>query len=89
MKIGAIKETRPDENRVALSPTVCKQLIKNGFECVIESGAGLNSFFSDEAYVEAGATILSSASEVFSSADVLCKLNPPNEEEIEKDEGFR
>jgi H+-translocating NAD(P) transhydrogenase subunit alpha len=84
MKIGAIKETRPDENRVALSPTVCKQLIKNGFECVIESGAGLNSFFSDEAYVEAGAKILSSASEVFSSADVLCKLNPPNEEEIEK-----
>jgi NAD(P) transhydrogenase subunit alpha len=84
MKIGAIKETRPDENRVALSPTVCKQLIKNGFECVIESGAGLNSFFSDEAYVEAGAVVLSSAKEVNSIVDVLCKVNPPNEEEMEK-----
>jgi NAD(P) transhydrogenase subunit alpha len=84
MKIGAIKETRPDENRVALSPSVCKQLIKNGFECLIESGAGLNSFFSDEAYTEAGASVLASADEVFRTADVLCKVNPPNDAEIEK-----
>lgn len=82
MKIGALKETRPDENRVALSPTVCKLLIKSGFECLIEHGAGVNSFFSDAAYIEAGAQILSSASEVLQSADVLCKVNPPNDEEI-------
>lgn len=82
MKIGAIKETRQDENRVALSPGVCKQFIKNGFECVIESGAGNNSFFSDEAYKEAGATILPTAKDVCSAVDVLCKVNPPSKEEI-------
>ncbi len=82
MKIGTIKETRADENRVALSPNVCKQFIKNGFECIIESGAGITSFFSDEAYTAAGATVLNTAKDVCDTVDILCKVNPPNETEI-------
>jgi NAD(P) transhydrogenase subunit alpha len=83
MKIGTIKESRKDENRVALSPNVCKQLIKSGFECYVESGAGANSYFLDEHYTEAGAHVVS-AEEVFSKVDVLCKVNPLNDEEISK-----
>lgn len=81
MKIGTIKESRKDENRVALSPNVCKQLIKNGFECYVESGAGANSYFLDEHYKEAGAHVVSS-DEVLSKVDVLCKVNPLSDEEI-------
>ena len=82
MKIGTIKESRQDENRVALSPSVCKQYIKNGFECIVESGAGINSFFSDEDYLAAGAKVLPTTKDVCEAVDILCKVNPPNETEI-------
>lgn len=82
MRIGTIKESRSGENRVALSPNVCKQLIGKGFECYIESGAGLSASFLDEAYQEAGATICNSTSDVLQNINVLCKVNPPNDDEI-------
>jgi NAD(P) transhydrogenase subunit alpha len=84
MKIGTIKESKSKETRVALSPEVVKNFIKQGFECVIESGAGLNSYFTDEVYKDAGATILGSATEVFNACDVLVKVNAPSTEEISK-----
>lgn len=82
MKIGTIQESREGENRVALSPSVCKQFIKNGFQCFVQSGAGINAFFSDTAYQDAGATVLNSAAEVMQQADVLCKVNPLSDDEI-------
>ncbi|MCX6188080.1 MAG: Re/Si-specific NAD(P)(+) transhydrogenase subunit alpha [Bacteroidetes bacterium] len=82
MKIGTFKESKNKETRVALSPDVVKNFIKQGFECVIESGAGLNSYFTDEAYKNAGAEIANSAKEVCQSADVIVKINAPNAEEI-------
>lgn len=82
MKIGTIRETKAGENRVALSPDVVKNLVKQGFECFVESGAGVNSNFSDEALKSAGATILGSAAEVCNTCDVLVKVNAPSEEEI-------
>ncbi|HEY1047060.1 MAG TPA: NAD(P)(+) transhydrogenase (Re/Si-specific) subunit alpha, partial [Bacteroidia bacterium] len=82
MKIGTIRETKAGENRVALSPDVVKNLVKQGFECFVESGAGVNSNFSDEALKTAGATILGSATEVCNTCDVLVKVNAPSEEEI-------
>lgn len=82
MRIGTIRESREGENRVALSPNVCKQLIKSGFECYIESGAGQNASFLDEAYLEAGAKIYATATEIFQNVDVLCKVNAPNDQEI-------
>jgi NAD(P) transhydrogenase subunit alpha len=82
MKIGAIKETKSNENRVALSPDVVKNFVKNGFECYLEKGAGISSYFEDQSYRNAGATILNTASEVCSMADVLVKVNAPSESEI-------
>ncbi len=84
MKIGTIKESKNKENRVALSPDVVKNFIKQGFECVIEKGAGLNSYFTDESYKNAGAEILNSASEVCNACDVIVKVNAPSYDEIEK-----
>ena len=82
MIIGTVKETKAAENRVALSPDVIKNLVKQGFECLVETGAGIASNFSDEAYSQAGAKIATDAGNVYQSADVLVKVNAPNEAEI-------
>ena len=82
MKIAVIKETKPFENRVALSPEVCKQLIQAGFECAIEKEAGISSFFSDEAYAAVGANILADKVALLSSADVVLKVNALTIDEI-------
>ena len=82
MIIGTIKEIKAAENRVALSPDVVKNLVKQGFECCIESGAGIASNFSDAAYEAAGAKVLNTAADVCSSADVLVKVNAPSKPEI-------
>ena len=80
MIIGVPKETKFKENRVAITPLIAKDLIKQGFAVQVESGAGLNSFFSDENYKEAGAT-LTDKNTVYTS-DVVLKVNAPLTEEI-------
>ncbi|HYG16738.1 MAG TPA: Re/Si-specific NAD(P)(+) transhydrogenase subunit alpha [Bacteroidia bacterium] len=80
MKIAVFKETRPSETRVALTPTVAQQYIKQGHEVLIEAGAGLNSFFSDEAYTQAGAKVSSRAE--LAGADIFLKVNQPADDEI-------
>lgn len=82
MKITVIKETKPFERRVALSPEVCKQLIQAGFECTIEHDAGKTSYFDDNAYIVVGATIQNDKSALLASADVVLKVNPPTTDEI-------
>ncbi len=54
MKIGVLKETFPDERRVALVPSIIPTLTKLGFEIVIESGTGRSAGYPDEAYRERG-----------------------------------
>lgn len=82
MKIGIPKERRPGENRVALSPEVTKSLTTAGFSVHIESGAGVNSYFSDEDYRNAGATIENSANAIYSASDIVIKVNAPDASEI-------
>lgn len=79
MKIGVPKETQEREKRVAISPTIAKQLKAKGFEIVVESGAGKCSFFSDGDYQEAGAIIGTKANAF--ECDVVAKVNPPTVEE--------
>jgi NAD(P) transhydrogenase subunit alpha len=84
MKIAVPKETKLKENRVAVTPDVVKSLVKKGFEVMVESGAGLNSFFSDEAYTAAGAQIVSDKDKIYSDADAVLKVNAPAAEDIAK-----
>lgn len=83
MKIGVLKESKSHENRVAITPDVVKQLIKKEFQVVVESGAGINSFYSDEDYIAAGATIGSSKVHVC-SCHVVLKVNAPTLEEAKE-----
>jgi NAD(P) transhydrogenase subunit alpha len=78
--IGVSRESRPGETRVAATPKTVDQLRGLGYEVVVESGAGLLSSFSDDAYVEAGATI-GSVTDVW-HADVVFKVNAPSSAEI-------
>lgn len=80
MRIGVLKESKPLENRVALSPDAVKLLIKKGFTVSIEKGAGENSKFLDQDYSEVGASILSQK-EIFQS-QVLFKVNSFTLEEV-------
>jgi H+-translocating NAD(P) transhydrogenase subunit alpha len=83
LKISVPKELKLKENRVALSPEMVKQLTGKGFQCFIEAGAGVNSYFSDEGYAQSGATIVSGKNLIYAEADVVLKINPPAVEEIE------
>jgi H+-translocating NAD(P) transhydrogenase subunit alpha len=80
MIIGIPRESLPGETRVSATPQTVGQLIKLGYEVVVESGAGAASTFSDAAFTEAGATV-GSAEEPW-TADVVLKVNAPDNQEI-------
>lgn len=82
MKIAVPKETKPFERRVALTPDVVKSLQKAGFTCLIETGAGEASYFSDEKYHDAGAGIVPTSQAAFADADVILKVNAPTVEDV-------
>lgn len=82
MKIGSPRETADREARVALTPDSARQLAKLGHQCVVESGAGERSGYSDDAYRSAGVDVVHDAAELFSISDVVVKVRPPQPEEL-------
>jgi H+-translocating NAD(P) transhydrogenase subunit alpha len=81
MVIGVAREKRNKENRVALTPDITKDLVKKGFNVHVETGAGLLSFYPDDAYVNAGASI-AKREQVIAQSDVLLQVNAPDVKEI-------
>ena len=81
MKVGVPKEVAEGERRVGLVPETVGRLVKDGFEVLVESGAG-RDYNLDEDYEEAGAEISESSEEVYGEADVVVKVAPPTEDEI-------
>ena len=82
MKIGAPRETEAGEARVAMTPESAGRLQKLGYDCLIESGAGLAASFSDDAYRAAVVTVVDSAADLWSQADVIAKVRGPSAEEV-------
>lgn len=80
MRLGVPKEVKRGETRVAATPKTVEQLIKLGYDVVVEPGAGEASAYPDQAYVDAGAS-LESAEQVWAS-DVVAKVNAPSDEEV-------
>ncbi|MEM6936720.1 MAG: Re/Si-specific NAD(P)(+) transhydrogenase subunit alpha [Pseudomonadota bacterium] len=83
MKIGVPKETYAGELRAAVTPEVVAQLLKLGFEVMIEAGAGEAASFSDDAYTDAGASVAANAESLFGEADIVLKVRGPNDGEVE------
>jgi NAD(P) transhydrogenase subunit alpha len=84
MRIGSVIEASRNEARVALTPDSALQLKKLGHSCVIEAGAGGKAGFSDEAYRAVGVEVLPSADAVFTEANVIVKVRPPETAEAER-----
>ena len=80
MRVGVVKEIKPDEYRVALTPAGARELRQRGHDVLVEAGAGAGSAFSDEDYARAGAS-LTSVDEVWESVDLLLKVKEPIEPE--------
>ncbi len=82
MKIGVVKETLPGERRVALVPEAARGLVKASLQVAVESGAGAAAFFSDAAYIDAGANLTDAATAL--AADAVLKVQPPSLDEVAK-----
>lgn len=79
MVIAVPKEIFPGENRVALVPDTASKLIKKGFQINVEKGAGINAGFTDDQYESSGAKLIDNVSELYSSADIVLKVQRPVE----------
>lgn len=74
MIIGVPRESYPGERRVALVPMVVPNLVKAGFEVVVEAGAGYQAGYPDAQYVEKGAKVAPDRTAVFSAADIVVQV---------------
>ncbi|MHB0997979.1 MAG: alanine dehydrogenase [Armatimonadota bacterium] len=83
MIIGIPKEIKVAEFRVAAVPAGVEQLVKAGHRVLVEKSAGTGSGISDNDYHEAGAEIIDSPDEVYSSADLIVKVKEPQPSEYE------
>ncbi len=81
-RIGVPKEVFPGEKRVATVPDVVTKLVKLGFAVVVEQGAGDLADLSDDAYVQAGATIAPNAAALWSGSDIVFKVRAPTADEV-------
>lgn len=81
MKIGVAKETAPGERRVALVPEVLGKLEAAGLDILVEQGAGAGAAIPDQAFADAGATIVSSV-ELYAQADAILRVQKPSESEV-------
>ena len=82
MKIAILKETKAYERRVSVTPDVVKSLLKAGFECDVESGAGENSSLLDKDYENAGAHIVPNTKTLLSNADIVLKVSALTIDEV-------
>ncbi len=77
MRIGVPKEIKPHEYRVGLTPAAVRELIHNGHEVVVETGAGNGIGCPDAAYRAVGGIVLDDAPAIYSSSDMIVKVKEP------------
>ncbi len=77
MRIVVPRETAAGERRVALVPETVGRLVETGFEVGIEAGAGERAGYPDQAYADAGATIVPEAAALYADCDVVLKVRRP------------
>jgi alanine dehydrogenase len=82
MRVGTVKEIKTLEFRVGLTPEGVRELVHHGHQVFVESGAGAGIGLGDDAYRDAGATVLPDAAGVFAAADLIVKVKEPQAREI-------
>ncbi|MEG3768203.1 alanine dehydrogenase [Alteromonas sp. 14N.309.X.WAT.G.H12] len=81
MLVGVPKEIKNHEYRVGLTPAAVKEFAAHGHNIVVETQAGAAIGFSDDDYIAAGATIASTAQQVFAEAEMIVKVKEPQPNE--------
>ncbi|ALG68965.1 Re/Si-specific NAD(P)(+) transhydrogenase subunit alpha [Beggiatoa leptomitoformis] len=82
INVAVPTELAPEERRVALVPDVAGRLIKLGATVLIEKEMGQRAYFADAAYKDV--QIVDTAIQLYAQADVVLKVSPPTEAEIEQ-----
>ena len=77
MKIGCVKEIKNNEFRVGLTPDNVRDYVAAGHHVYMEKGAGVGSGFSDNEYVDAGASLIDNAADVWHLVDMMIKVKEP------------
>ena len=77
MKVGIPREVKNHEYRVAITPSGVHELVRHGHEVYVEADAGVGSSIVDADYVDAGATILPTADDVWATGDLILKVKEP------------
>ena len=83
MRVGTPKEIKNHEYRVGLTPESVRELSAHGHDVLVETGAGLGIGAEDSEYVDAGATIVATAAEIFQQSDMVVKVKEP--QAVERD----
>src|SRR3954466_3364848 len=81
MKVGVARESAPGERRVALVPEALGKLTAAGLEILVEHDAGSGAALPDSAYVDAGATVVSTA-DLYGQSDVVLRVQKPSDSEV-------
>lgn len=83
MIVGVLKEIKPEENRVAMTPAGVEVMRQHGHSVMVEKNAGAGSGLGDDAYIEAGAKIVEKAADIFHHADMVMHVKEPQPSEYE------
>ncbi len=82
MIVGVPKEIKTNENRIAMTPGGVELLISNGHQVIVEDNGGMNSGFTNELYLAAGASIEADVDKIWAQADMIIKVKEPQAVEI-------
>lgn len=83
MIVGVPKERKTLERRVAITPDGVGEIVRRGHTVLVETEAGVGSFFTDDHYKNAGAKIVPTLKDVWTKADMIVKVKEPHESEYE------
>ncbi|MAL84444.1 MAG: alanine dehydrogenase [Idiomarina sp.] len=81
MLIGVPKEIKNHEYRIGLTPAAVREYVENGHDVIVENNGGAAIGFTNEQYMEAGATIIDTPEEIFQRADMIVKVKEPQPNE--------
>jgi len=82
MIVGVPKEIKTNENRIAMTPGGVESLVANGHKVIVEDNGGINSGFTNEMYVKAGASIEADVDKIWADAEMIVKVKEPQPVEI-------
>lgn len=81
MLIGVPKEIKNHEYRIGLTPAAVREYVENGHDVIVENNGGAAIGFTNEQYIEAGASIVDTPEEIFARADMIVKVKEPQPNE--------